>query len=182
MNWSTHGISTSIHCRAGRRARAAALKERLAYVKPPPGVMTAEEIRYWLNALLTVHGWTPTGLGRTLGMKHPAQHIPGKANGTNWLYRTEQLRFSRVLKRIISGELVHRPYTHILSGCRLADHPVPLPQPVRYEFDPQVGKVVRILPRREGTSTVPSFQTALKNAGRWRECTFPVEERRERDP
>lgn len=143
--------------------------------------MTEEEIRYWLNALLYKHGWGPRGLARTLGMRDMTGGVINKASGRSWIYRTEQLRFSRVLKRIIAGELVYRPAEYILAGCKLVDHPVPLPQPVRHEFNFQTGKMVRILPRQQGTSTVPSFQAAMKNAGRWRDCTFPEDERRERD-
>lgn len=142
--------------------------------------MTVEEIRYWLDALLHKHGWGPNGLARTLGTKTPGAII-NKAKGESWIYRTEQLRYSRVLKRIIAGELVYRPAQYILAGCQLVDHPVPLPQPVRYEFNFQVGNLRRFLPRMAGTSTVPSFQGALKNASRWRDCTFPEDERRERD-
>ena len=153
---------------------------RLPYGKPPPGVMTVEEIRYWLGALRTKHGWGVAGLARALGCSPGS--VYGKTKGSSWIFRTEQLRFSRVLKRIIAGELVYRPGEYILAGCVLADHPVPLPQPVRHEFDFVTGKLIRFLPRTEGQSTVPSFQAALKNAGRWRECTFPEDERRERDP
>lgn len=153
----------------------------VASAHPPPDVMTVEEIRYWLGALTEKYGWGNAGLARTLGTK--PTYIYGKARGTKWIYRTEQLRFSKVLKRIIAGELVYRrgQRIYVLSGCQLADHPVPLPQPVRYEFDFKGGMLQRILARKAGTSTVPSFKKALENAGRWRECTFPEEERRERD-
>lgn len=151
----------------------------VASAHPPPDVMTVEEIRYWLRALTDKYGWGPTGLASALGTKHT--YIWGKAHGTAWIYRTEQLRFSKVLKRIIAGELVHSPGYYVRATCKLADHPVPLPQPVRYEFDYKGGMLQRILARKAGTSTVPSFKKALENAGRWRECTFPEEERRERD-
>lgn len=168
--------------------RAHNRNQRRPYPIPPPGVMTAEEIRYWLNVLTRKYGWSPIALGRVLGMKHP-QGIYGKRKGTHWIYRTEQLRFSRVLKRIIDGELIFVPWVRkrvevfpaVPGHAVLADHPVPLPQPVRYEFDFKAGMLQRILWRKRGTSTIPSFKKALQNAGRWRDCTFPEEERRERD-
>lgn len=91
---------------------------------------------------------------------------------------------SRILPRIISGELICRRSINRKGGADLAEHPVPLPQPARGAFNLKTGKVERILPRMKGQSTVPSFQAALKDAGRWRDCTFTEEElkeRRERD-
>lgn len=150
----------------------------------PPGVMTVEEIRYWLLALPAKHGWEKLALSRTLGIKdRTSGSIRGKARGTQWIYRTEQKRFSQVLKRIIAGELVCVPWQRAVRGYAvIADHPVPLPQPVQYQFSFKRGLVSKVLPRHERVSRVPSFRTAMKNAGRWRECTFPEDERRERDP
>lgn len=163
--------------------------ERRPWYKPADDVMSVNEIRYWLKEIPEKHGWRQHAFARALGTKY--SEILKKVSGKSWIYRTEHLRYSRVLKRIISGELICDPGTprkrkiviipRIPPHAVVATNPRPLPQPVRSTFDFATGKLAHIYPRREKESPIPSFQTALKNAGRWRECTFPVEERRERD-
>lgn len=118
--------------------------------KPPPGVMSCEEIRWWM---LELHrrGWNRGVMQRTLGMHH---HDLRKAYGKDWIYPTEQVRFSRQLKKIISGELVlkartlrgHRstkgqPATKRGFDAVLAENPQPLRMPMKMGFDMKTGRI-----------------------------------------
>jgi hypothetical protein len=73
-----------------------------------------------------------------MGLPNPA-HVWGKASGKQWIYPTEQIRMSRQLKRIISGELVLVPGkpggAYQRGKAVLTAHPVPLTSPTRMVFD-----------------------------------------------
>ena len=109
--------------------------------KPPAGVMSQEQIRWWLNDLRR-RGWGMRVLGRTMGLANEAA-VWRKANGKEWIYPTEQIRMSRQLKRIISGELVckvgraGRPDRHGNGPGKavIAAHPVPLTPPYKPVLD-----------------------------------------------
>lgn len=121
-------------------------------------------------------GWNRGCTARALGMSH---HNWCKAYGREWIYPREQLRFSRQLRKIISGEVVmkvrltkdgkprrtggpappHRRGYH--QDPVLADHPEPLRMPVKMTFDMKAGRL-RMQPLREiPENPLPSFKTIL---------------------
>lgn len=122
--------------------------------------MSCAEIRWWL-AELRRRGWREATLGHALGAY---SHIDDKARGTNWIYPSEQIRFSHRLHKIIAGEIV---IGHNKSGLRqvpmLAAHPVPIPTPMKMVFDMKVGRC-RLVPQvRFPENPLPIFSTALDN-------------------
>lgn len=134
----------------------------------PPGTMSCDEIRWWL-AELRRRGWGTKVMGRTLGMK--ACHTVWQLlTPKRWIYPTEQIRFSEVLKRIIAGELVCVPGRggggpKAKNNAVVAEHPVPLAMPNRYTVDLKTGRLT-ITPSRPPDWRLPTFQTLLKNAPR----------------
>lgn len=125
----------------------------------PVGVMSCDEIRYWLNELMR-RGWGHKHLARLLGRERPERNpIKRKANGKEWIYWGEQVRYSRQIKRILSGELIQvgqkkrfdskDPYRAVL-----AKNPVPLVPPSRWVYDGRL----RLVPWGF-EPPLPSFQT-----------------------
>lgn len=135
------------------------------YRSPPAGVMTPEEIRYWLKELLR-RGWTAICLQRTLGAK---RGIKQKMSGDAWIYPTEQVRFSKQLQRIISGELVQQAVDPNAPPCShkskrnavLAEHPVPLSGPMTMVYDFRAGRLA--LRSTEPERKLPSFKSLLND-------------------
>lgn len=128
----------------------------------PVGVMSCDEIRYWLTELMR-RGWGHCHLTRLMGIhsKH-CNNIKRKANGKEWLYWGEQVRFSRQLKRILSGELVQvgqkiRFDSKDPHRAVLAKNPVPLVPPNKWVYDPQLGRLRLVSQGFE--PPLPSFQT-----------------------
>ena len=76
---------------------------RVSRLTPRPGVLSQQEIRWWLCELRR-RGWGTRLLGRTIGLRNP-QCVMAKADGRQWIYPSEQIRMSRQIKRILSGEL-----------------------------------------------------------------------------
>jgi hypothetical protein len=126
--------------------------------------MTCEQIRWWLTELRRL-GWGMKVLGRTMGLAKPS-NIWRKANGKERIYPTEQVRMSRQIKRILSGELVCVPGKagRVKGGgyqpgkAVLAAHPVPLVPPTK------VLDVEHLLKRGVGRlKVVPAYEPpALK--------------------
>ena len=139
--------------------------------KPPPDVMSCDEIRWWLKALTTRYHWQKKPLARLLGTERTRFY--DKITGKRWLFPSEQIRYSHILKRIISGELVLIPGRR--GGCPpkwpgkvvIADFPVPLAQPPRFRFDLRTGKVERPSPHETPGPALPSFKTLLDNPEKW---------------
>lgn len=130
------------------------------HIRSPKGVMSCDEIRFWIRELHEKHGWRRIVLARALGA-HDAQTLFGKLKG-KWIYPGEQLRFSRGLDRIISGELVaDYPY------ARVADHPVPLKQPARMAYDFASGRICWVQGRGAPAQALPSFSSVLTNTVTW---------------
>jgi hypothetical protein len=126
--------------------------------------MSTDEIRWWLMELHR-QGWSWQCLGRTLGISRPDMH--GKADGSNWIYRSEQIRFSFMLKRIISGELVQvgRGTAYHQHQAVQADHPQPVRTPPHWHINLARGTAELRAP--EGPAPIlPSFKTLLENP-RW---------------
>jgi hypothetical protein len=104
--------------------------------------MSQQEICWWLKELRRRYGWGTRVLGRTLGLSNEAA-VERKANGKEWIYPTEQIRMSRQIKRILSGELVCKPgragrpdrYGNGPGKAVIAAHPVPLVPPNKMVLD-----------------------------------------------
>lgn len=112
--------------------------------------MGPDEIRFWLTALRTEHGWTAQALGRTLGFRKLDSAVKRKADGREWLYPSEQCRASRQIERILSGELLcvrgKRGGGGFMSGAMIAAHPVPLVPPKHWIYDLKARRL-RLVPR-----------------------------------
>jgi hypothetical protein len=128
--------------------------DRHPHLRAPPGVMTCEEIRYWIRELRFNRGWRPVALSNTLGA-YDSSTLMGKLKG-KWIYPGEHIRFSRQLDRIISGELVPDGVR-----ARVAEHPKPLQASVRMKFDLASGRLGYVQPRVGVVPKLPSFREAL---------------------
>jgi hypothetical protein len=118
-----------------------------------------------------------------MGLRNEAA-VGAKASGKAWISGTEQIRMSYVLKRIISGELVCIPGKpgrakgggYQPGNAVLADHPVPLRQPLKMVFYFKLGRL-RMVPVREPPGqSLPSFKTELNNPPKWK-CLERADER-----
>lgn len=127
----------------------------------PPDCMSCEEIRFWLRELREHHHYGHKTLVRALGARNETS-LRRKADGRAWIYPTEQTRWSAVLKRIISGELKYIPPLQRKGCFVIADHPVPLVQPLRMNFDLRTGKVSQRSRLELPAPTLPSFRTLLE--------------------
>ena len=125
---------------------------------PPPDVMSKDEIRAWLAYLLPV--WGSKALTKVLALR---TGVRSKVTGASWIYPTEQVRLSHVLKRIISGELI------LVDGkAVIAPYPKALVGPLRGWFDMKAGRI-----RYESgfpQPQLPSFKSLLDNPPKRKGC------------
>jgi hypothetical protein len=104
--------------------------------------MSCEEIRFWLQELHR-RGWQWPALGRALGLAIP-RNANRKAQGKEWIYRSEQIRMSYMLKRILAGELVPgggRGVKHDPYRVAIAENPRPITRPPAWHIDLARGRV-----------------------------------------
>jgi len=149
---------------------------------PPPHVMSQQEIRWWIQELRR-RGWRQSCLGRTLGLANP-RNVWRKADGREWIYRSEQIRMSYVLRRIISGELVQLEGREIkgafpgrVARAVLADRPEPLHQPAQFHIDlARRARVSWVIPPPP-LPALPNFKTILENVQPWESTPWPGTER-----
>jgi len=136
--------------------------------RAPPGVFSCEEIRYWIKELTTRYEWSATALASALGFhdKWAPQSLLCKIRARPaWIYPGEQIRISRGLERVLSGELVCRR-TEIRGRRRVfavvADHPVPLKRPPRWRYNLAALRLERVigLPPRPSPA-LPSFRSVV---------------------
>jgi hypothetical protein len=130
--------------------------------------MSCDEIRWWLCELRR-RGWNSSELQRALAIRGNIGH---KASGRAWIYPTEQIRMSHVLRRIISGELVLGPprwTSHSTWRCdaMLATRPEPLRMPLKMVFDFHRGRLALTPSHTPPENPLPSFKTLLNNPRRW---------------
>jgi hypothetical protein len=135
--------------------------------------MGEEEVKWWLRELIERHGWPVSCLGRTLGLSQGYKgQVRSKMDGRSWIYETERIRMSYVLKRIISGELVPKPLRTPGGRMRweavIADHPQPLRLPIQWHInlarkDPFEWRVEEPPP-----PALPNFRTLLDNPREFR--------------
>ena len=136
--------------------------------------MSQQEIRWWLTELRR-RGWGTRVLGRTMGLRNP-QCVMAKADGRQWIYPREQIRMSRQIKRILSGELVCKPgragrpdrYGNGPGKALIAAHPVPLVPPNKMVLDVEhllrhgIGRF-KLVPAYEPPALrVPDFEALRK--------------------
>lgn len=130
--------------------------------------MSCEEIRWWMRELRR-RGWNRGVMQRLLGSRH---HNWCKADGKDWIYPTEQIRFSRQLRRVIAGEIVLKVYPRPSAYQRkqdavLAAHPVPLVAPLKKVYSLKLGRLVDVPAYTPPENPLPDFRTALTNLRRW---------------
>jgi hypothetical protein len=138
------------------------------HLRSPAGVMSCDEIRHWVHTLLTEHGWNTLCLARTVGMqgKWASQSLKSKLR-RSWIYPAEQVRMSRALDRIITGELVQEQLRPHKYRAVLADRPAPLEARMRMAFDLASGRLRYVKPRVGVAPLLPSFQTGFANCKWW---------------
>jgi hypothetical protein len=133
------------------------------HIRSPKGVMSCDEIRYWLRELTANHGWTFRALARLFGrMRRNGQPNDGAVRSKlnhSWIYPGDQVVYSRQIDRILSGELVRRR-----SHAVVADHPVPIHRPARMVYDFVSDRLRWVNPRLVASPTLPSFATAFERA------------------
>ena len=112
--------------------------------RPPPDVMSCDEIRAWLTYLLPT--WGSKLLTRTLCLKGVQTGATATASGKRKIFPTEQIRMSATLRRIIAGELIpQRGKVGIHTPGRaiaVLHNPQPLVGPLRTRFDMKTGRIV----------------------------------------
>jgi hypothetical protein len=123
------------------------------HIRSPEGVMSCEEIRHWIRELMTTHRWPRRLLARVLGVRN-AGAMKSKLK-RSWIYPGEQLRFSRQIDRILSGELVPMKFGNRYDAV-VADNPVPLAGRPVMAWLPGVGLHWKA-PRVSAAHTLPSF-------------------------
>lgn len=121
-----------------------------------PDVMSCDEIRYWLKWLRD-QGWGREALARAIGLYDGAT-LRGKIVGSSFIYVTEQRRLSRLIPRILSGELVQDGHQAVL-----ADRPVPLKLPPQLKLDFKTGRLLWQIPRVQFIPTMPGWQAGIAN-------------------
>jgi hypothetical protein len=123
--------------------------------------MSTEELRYYIAFLL--ERWPKNCLARTLGAWNRAS-LKSKLH-TSWIYPGEQVRFTRMIDRILSGELVPVRGKHwrLRADAVVASHPVPLAEPARLKYSLEEGRLGWVVPRTRVTPRLLSFQLGVKD-------------------
>lgn len=127
--------------------------------------MSCEEIRYWLK-WLREQGWKDGPLGLALGVDR--NNIRLKISGRSFIYVTEQRRLSKLIPRILSGELMmvkgqqgRRGYAPIVVA--IADDPKPMKAPPQMAYDFKSGRLCWRVPRFGHTATIPGWNRGIAN-------------------
>lgn len=124
-------------------------------------------------------GWNRGAMQRALGMRKGNWR---KADGKEWIYPTEQIRFSRQLRRIISGEIelkqttrrsrrdARQPGPRFQQTVVLATQPQPLVPPMKKVYSLKTGRLVDVPAYTPPENPLPNFKAILENVprGHWR--------------
>jgi len=134
-------------------------------------VMSVEEIRSWLAQLKEDPSWGGGALAQAIGLhcrerRDNLAALNGKIKGTNWIYPSEQLRFTRQIRKILAGEIVCRKFGKRFDGV-LAEHPIPLRASTRLRYDLSSGRLVFSSIPFANRPTLPSFQSVISGAAVW---------------
>lgn len=128
------------------------------------GVLSCEEIRYWIRTLLA-NGWRRTALALALGFHDSSAKstLAGKIRKRNpgWIYPSEQLRITNCLAKILSGEIVCAHIRGRTYAPVLADHPVPLTLPRPWRYNLAAGRMERCADPRPKGPQLPSFRSLI---------------------
>lgn len=138
--------------------------------KPPPDCMSCQEIAFWMRELRRL-GWARGPVARSLGGRQNWR----KADGKEWIWPTEQIRYSHKLKRILAGEIVLKDYMKDLGhrvnmrkqDAVLCYPPRPMKLPMKIRFDYKTGRT-HIGPYRISPNPLPVFSKALENPRKWK--------------
>lgn len=135
--------------------------------KPPPDVMSCEEIRWWMRELRR-RGWNRGVTQRALGMRFH-NWVKAYPDGA-WIYPGEQIRFSRALGRIIRGEVVmqvtgksgHGRGQRAQEAVLVVRNQQPLPMPMQMKYDMRARRF-RIVPQQvPPENPLPDFKKLVK--------------------
>jgi hypothetical protein len=135
--------------------------------------VSADELRWWMRELDTnqIYGWAghPTALARAFGFNDssPVSSMRSKYRERNraWIYPSEQLRFSRQLKKLLAGEIICRQVGTRWQAV-VADAPQALRQPVRFRYNLARGGLEWVRVGGSPGSVLPSFKTLMSAAPR----------------
>jgi hypothetical protein len=131
------------------------------HVRSPEGVMSCAEIRYWIAELFKT--WPKKALARALSIDAPG--LKSKLR-RSWIMPGEQIRFSRVIDRILSGELICVKIGNRYEAV-IAEKPVPLQGQTRLKFDLRSGRLQWQRPRIAPDPVLPAFHKGLGQFERW---------------
>ena len=146
--------------------------------KAPPGVLSQEEIRFYLKELIEnpAFGWSHAyhALEVAFGMSQPRKHWLRTKLKRAWIYPGEQIRFSRAIQQILAGELVPKRVINpdkrrVVWMPARADVPVPL-KVARggcWKVDLTSGRLGFLRTEVTFTPEVPSFSTWMKTPKGW---------------
>lgn len=126
-----------------------------------PRIMSCPELRHWLKVLRTEHGWSTSGLARTVGL-YDAATLLGKVRRTSGFTPGEQKRVSLRIARILSGELVQVKIGQKFEA-EIANDPKPIAQPTRMAYDFASGRLRWKIPREAPPPALPGWNRGVKN-------------------
>lgn len=125
--------------------------------------MSTEELRYYIAFL--IERWPKKCLARTLGA-YDYGSLASKLK-KSWIYPGEQIRFTRMIDRILSGELV--PVRGGGRGSRIRDeavvasNPIPMADPPRLKYSLKERRLGWVAPRARVRPQLLSFQVGVKD-------------------
>jgi len=128
--------------------------------------MRCADLRFWVREFLTdpYYGWSGDrkALGKAFGTK--PYNLKTIADGTRWIYPPQMLAFSRVIERLLAGELVPRD-----GKAVLVSDPVPVtPKPrTRYQYVLGRGLVMTPIAPPRAPARLPSVKTWAQNPRKW---------------
>lgn len=127
--------------------------------------MSQAEILYWFRELGTnpEHGWAGhwAALGRAVGFdKNPSESIKAKVYYGSWIYPGEQIRFSRRLRTVLSGEVVCRKLGQYYQAV-LSDNPIPLKGTTRLRYNLGTERLQWVVPVLSPGPVLPSFKQLM---------------------
>lgn len=144
----------------------------------PPGVLSCEEIRFYLKELIEnpAFGWSHAyaALEIAFGMSNPSKQWLKTKIKRAWIYPAEQIRFSSVIKKILAGEWVPKRLPDGPKGRMVwmpvrADPPVPISAARQgcWKVDLESGRLSFSRPPVSFTPETPAFSAWLRNPKEW---------------
>ncbi len=143
-----------------------------------PDCLSCDEIRFYLRELIQnpQFGWSHAyhALEVAFGMSNPGKQWLKTKIKRSWIYPGEQIRFSKVIREILAGELVPKrlpdgPKGRMVWMPARADHPIPI-KAARggcWKVDLQHGTLAFSRPPVTFTQGAPDFSSWLRNPKQW---------------